>query len=168
MVKPRGRAREFGRIGLQPVPGTRIDIEMVPRGCVLKHHGHSRRGFGEIHTIIEIGTEGKRKFIKQQELGREFGVVRYPVKRRIVPMHILVHPLYDVRKRLNMMHFGLGAVPFGKRIDLAQVFGVGDATLAPGTQRVFKPVQPCQILDNEIRIGAEGVAVIEMVEPVVN
>ena len=82
-------------------------------------------------------------------------------------MHVLVYPLHDVRKRLNMMHFWLNAVPLGKRLDLAQVFGMADSPVAPGTERVFKLVQPRQVLDYEIRIGAEGVAVIEMVEPVV-
>ena len=54
------RARQFGGIGLQPVPRTPIDSYMVPRRGVFKHHGHSGGGFGEVHAISEIGAKGKR------------------------------------------------------------------------------------------------------------
>ena len=65
------------------------------------------------------------------------------------------------------MDFGLGAVPFGEGFDGTQIFGVSCAPFASGTQRVFKPVQPRQIFDDEIRIGTECVTVIEVVQPVV-
>ena len=61
-----------------------------------------------------------------------------------------------------MVNLGLGAIPFGKGIYCLEVFGVGDAAVAPRIERIIEPVESRQILDNEVRVGSKCIAFVEI------
>lgn len=140
---------------------------MFHSGRFFEYYGHPRRGLGDVYPVIDIGAKGQRELVKQKKLCCEFANLRYSVERGIVPVHVPVQALHDVRERLDVVHFGLVAEPFGERIDRVQIFRIRDAALAPRGQRIFEPVQPGQILRDKIRIGAECVAIVEMMRSVV-
>ena len=86
---------------------------------------------------------------------------------RIVAVHVFVETLHDVWKSLDVSYLGLLPEPSGERIDGAQILGIGNAAFTPGVQRIFQPVQACQVLGDVVRITPELIAFIEVLCQVV-
>ena len=82
-------------------------------------------------------------------------------------MGVLVQALHDLGKRLNMRHFGLAPIPLRERLDLAQVGGIGDTAFAARVQRIFQRLHTGEILNNEVGIAPEFIALVEILGPVV-
>ena len=64
-------------------------------------------------------------------------------------------------------HFRLGAVPFGESVDLAQIVGIGDAAVAARVEAVLQGFHAGEVLDDEVRITPELVALVQVSGPVV-
>ena len=98
----------------------------------------ARSGFGDINPVVEIAAKRQRKLVEQQVLRCEVWGFRQAIEGWIVAVHVFVETFHNIRKRLDMGHFGLLPVPFGESIGLAQIIGIGDATFAPCIQRIFQ------------------------------
>ena len=86
---------------------------------------------------------------------------------QVVSVQVLVQPFHDVGKRADVSDLGLRPCPVRKRLDLAHVLRIGDATLGSRGQREFHRVQPGQVLADEIRVASELVPLVELLGPVV-
>ena len=158
---------ELRGVGIEPGLRSRVELALLPRRKASGHRGQAGGGLGDVDPVVEVAPERKRQLVEEQVLRGEGRIVRQAEEGRIVAVHVPVEAPHDVRKRLDVSHLGLLAIPLGKGVDRAQVVGIGDAAFAPGAERVFDRLHAGQVVDHEVRVAAELVAFVEVLRPVV-
>ena len=167
MLTPRRPGGEAGRVGPDPRLGPRVEVALLPRGEAAQHDAHASRRLADVDPVVQVPAERQRQLVEQQILRRQVGIFRQAMEVRIVAVHVSVQALHDVGKGLNVRHLGLFPEPRGERLDLAEIGGIGDLTLSSRLERIFQGLDAGQVLDDEVRILPELVALAQVPGPVV-
>ncbi len=167
MHDPGGRGGIFRRILGQPTLRPFRDHPHIGGGHVAHVETDAHHLPTDIDLIGQVHAVANRKLIEEEVLRRLFRIVRDAHVAGVIPMHVHVQPLHRVRQRADIHDLWLITQPIGEIGHRLQVFRVVDPLILAAVDRELQQIHARQTLFSEIRIAAELVAFIEILDKIV-